>query len=206
MTHWGHAYEDGLSGKAAWGMESGRGVCKGESGYDVFGRPYSLVPAGWGPNAGEWGVNRLVGKRVASIEGPAAEVSPWREKAAGEERHVAEELAGEDERAAAGGGRSCEGWDRLGRVEAVGREFDRRLPELLREYAGQYVAFDGSEVVSHGMDPAEVRSKALDRIGWRRGDPYPAIVVRRCVEHSGRGESAPALLRGLAGAWGQKVR
>ncbi len=206
MSHSGEGYGAALFGKAPWGMESGRGICKGESGYEVLGRPYSLVPEGCEPSAGERGVTRLVGKRVASIEDPAVKVLPWREKAAADERRAVADLGGEQERAAARGGRPCGGWDRLGQVEAVGREFDRRLPELVREYAGQYVAFDGSEVVSHGMDPAEVRSKALDRIGWRRGHPYPAIVVRRCVDQSGRGENAPAVLRGLAGAWGRKGR
>ncbi len=54
------------------------------------------------------------------------------------------------------------------RDESLGFEeqaFRRKLPQLLRTYAGQFVAFHRGRVVGHGNDDEELARRMFEKLG-----------------------------------------
>ena len=60
------------------------------------------------------------------------------------------------------------------------KAFERQKPQLLRRYAGQFVAFYGSKMVDHDKECAELASRMFAKLGdlpfWiARVEKHPTI-------------------------------
>lgn len=57
---------------------------------------------------------------------------------------------------------------RVESIEPLAKEaqvFRRKLPRLLKDYEGQYVALYGGRVVGHGVDDEELAARMYERLG-----------------------------------------